>query len=122
MGAGEKQDTARDPYPALAEYSSTRAFHMDGLTQRKKDSLVVEETVIGCGYTLTSDPMMPYRSGMNTAEVRGKHYEGVDSLQLEMSRVSAWLLNGNYAEVSLQKVGRLCCYKNRWRDMMVPSR
>jgi hypothetical protein len=124
MGAGEKQGTARDQYSApSAEYSSTRASHKHGLTQRKKNRLVVEETMIGCEYILASDPMVLYRSGVvNTAEVGGRCCKGVDCLQLEMSRVSAWLLNGNYAEVSLQKIGNSWCYKNRWQDIVMLAR
>jgi len=114
MGAGEKQDTASDQSRAPStEYSSSRAFQMRDLTPRE-NNLVGEETMTGCGNTLASDLTVLCRSGVNMAEMKGKHCGGVDYLQLETCRVSASPLSGNSAELSFQKVGHLWRHKNRW--------
>jgi hypothetical protein len=115
-GAGEKQDTASDQsLVALStDHSSSRAFHMDGLAPRG-DNLGAEETMTGCGYTLTSDLRVQCHSGMDMAEMKVKRCGGVDCLQLETGRVSASPRSGNSAELPFQKVGHLWRrHKNRW--------
>ena len=73
MGVGERQDIASGPHPVpSSEVVTSHATHTHGLGSRWGGDPVVEETSIGCGYTLTSDLMMGCYSGMNRAEMSGK--------------------------------------------------
>lgn len=123
MGVEERQDIASGRYPAPPTvHAANRGLHMHDLTSRPKDSLVVEETMIYCGYRKASNPMTTFHSGVDTARMTGRHCESgsVGHLNLGADRVSAYWLNGNSVEPSLQEAGHLkrckdtCC----WNMMM----
>jgi hypothetical protein len=91
MDVEERQDIASGPYPPPApptEDAASRALHMhDLMTSRVKDNLVVEETMICCGYSQASNPMTTFHSGADKAKMTG-HCGSVGHLNQETDRVS----------------------------------
>jgi hypothetical protein len=76
MGVEEKPDIASGRCPAPSfEVAASHAPHKHGLTLMWQDNLVVEETSIGYGNILTSDLMRLCYSGMDMAEMKGRHCE-----------------------------------------------
>jgi hypothetical protein len=121
MGVEERQDIGHPVPPSEDEASrASRARHMRGLmTSMATDNhLVVEGTMICCGNILTSDdsnPMMTCYSGVDMAQMTGRHCVSVECL--ETGRVNAaWPLNGNSAELPFQKAESLRRRKDRRWD------
>jgi hypothetical protein len=50
---------------------------------------------------------MTFHSGVDTAEMMGRHCASVGHLKLGTDRVSAYWLNGNSVELLFQKAGHL---------------
>jgi len=108
MGVEERQDIASGRFPALPTDVASHALHMCGLmTSRTKSNLVAEETMICCGHNPASNLMTIFHSGMDTAELPGRHYGSVGHLKLGTDRVSAYWLSDNSVELPFQKAGYL---------------
>jgi len=123
MGVGERQDIASGWHSASPEDVARRAHHMHGLmTPMARDNLVVEEMMICCGYILASNLMMICHSGMDMAEMTGKHCGSVGDLRLGTDRVSALPLNGNSVEMPFQMAGHWKRRKNRRKNTVMQAR
>jgi len=120
MGVEERQDIEHPVPPS--EDEASRACRMRGLmTSMATDNhLVAEGTMICCGNILTSDdsnPMMTCYSGVDMAQMTGRHCVSVE--YLETGRMNAaWTPNGNSVELPFQKAESLRRRKDRRWDRM----
>ncbi len=90
MDAEERQDTAFGRYPAPLTDVATHALRIRGsVTTGSKGNPVVEETTICRGYSSSANPMMTRHSGLDTAEMTGRHCGSVGDLKLGTDKVSA---------------------------------
>ena len=119
MGVGERQDIGHPVPPS--DHAAGRAPHMRGsmTSMVGGNHLVVEETMICCGYILTSNPTMTFHSGADMAETMGRRCESIGHLNLGTDRVSAWSMTGNSVELPFRKAGHLKRHEDRrWNTTM----
>jgi hypothetical protein len=113
MGVGEKQDIGHPGPPS--ENAAGRAPRMRGLmtSMTSGNHFVVGETMICCGYILTSNLTMTFHSGADMAEMMGRRCESIGHLNLGTDRVSAWSMTGNSVGLLFQKAEHLKRHEDR---------